>query len=116
MAAYGLAVAALFHGGSAGATAPAMADNDAASVLTQAYAIKTTDHARFLQLLKQLHQPGTALSPDEQWRLRYLDGWEGSFTGDYAAAEPLLRDIADHATDTDLQALAAGTLLNILAQ
>ena len=113
LAACGLAMAALFHGGSAGATAPA--GNDAASVLAQAYAIKTSDHARFLQLLQQLHQPGTVLSPDEQWRLRYLDGWEGSFTGDYAKAEPLLRDVADHATDTDLQALAAGTLLNILA-
>ncbi len=106
-------MAALFHGGSAGATAPA--GDAAAGVLTQAYAIKTSDHARFLQLLQKLHQADTVLSPEDQWRLRYLDGWEGSFTGDYAKAKPLLRDVADHATDTGLQALAAGTLLNILA-
>ena len=99
--------------GPAAASAPAAGDT--AALLEQAYAIKTSDHARFVQLLQQLHQPGTALSADQQWRLRYLDGWEGSFTGDYAKAEPLLRDVADHATDTDLQALAAGTLLNILA-
>jgi diguanylate cyclase (GGDEF)-like protein len=101
--------------GPAVAAAAVPAAGDATALLEQAYAIKTSDHARFLQLLQQMHRPGTVLSPDEQWRLRYLDGWEGSFTGDYAKAEPLLRDVADHATDTDLQSLADGTLLNILA-
>ncbi len=109
----GLAMAALFHGGWARAAAPA--GNNATALLAQADAVKTTDRPRFLQLLQQLHRPDTVLSPDERWRLRYLDGWEGSFTGDYATAEPLLRDVADHAPDTDLQSLAAGTLLNILA-
>ncbi|WP_017462168.1 tetratricopeptide repeat-containing diguanylate cyclase [Dyella ginsengisoli] len=108
-----LALASLVHGRPT--FAAAAPGNEPAALLTQAYAIKTTDHTRFLQLLRQLHQPGVALSPDQHWRLRYLDGWEGSFTGDYTTAQPLLRDVADHAPDTDLQALAAGTLLNILA-
>ena len=111
----GACLAVMMALGLGSAWAAASPPGDAAALLEQAYAIKTADHARFVQLLQQLHQPGTALSPDQQWRLRYLDGWEGSFTGDYAKAEPLLRDVADHATDTDLQALAAGTLLNILA-
>lgn len=111
----GVCLAVMMALGLGSAWATASPPGDAAALLEQAYAIKTADHARFVQLLQQLHQPGTALSPDQQWRLRYLDGWEGSFTGDYAKAEPLLRDVADHATDTDLQALAAGTLLNILA-
>ncbi len=106
-------MASLLPGNRAGATATA--SSDAATLLAQAYAIKTIDHARFRQLLQQLHRPGLALSPDQHWRLRYLDGWEGSFTGDYASAGPILRDVADHAPDTDLRSLAAGTLLNILA-
>lgn len=108
-----LATAALFLDGAAGATAPV--GRDAAPLLAQAYAIKTTNHDRFLKLLRQLHQPGTVLAPEQQWKLRYLDGWEESFEGNYAKAEPLLREVADHATDTDLQSLADGTLLNILA-
>ncbi|MDE1964973.1 MAG: GGDEF domain-containing protein [Xanthomonadaceae bacterium] len=91
------------------------AADDAASMLKQAYAIRTRDRGRFLQLLDRLHRPGLVMTPEDRWRLRYLDGWEGSFTGDYASAEPLLRDVADHASDIDLRSLAAGTLLNILA-
>jgi len=109
----GLALVVFSLGGLAQAAEPA--GESAAALLAQAYAVKTTDRPRFLRILQQLHRPGTVLSPDERWRLRYLDGWEGSFTGDYDQAEPLLRDVADHAPDTDLQSLAAGTLLNILA-
>ena len=58
---------------------------------------------------------GNGALAGQQWHLRYLDGWEASFEGDYAKAEPLLRDVAAHAADTDLQSLANGTLLNILA-
>lgn len=115
----GLALAWPAVAGASPVDAPARsastATDQAATLLTQAYAIRTRDRGRFLQLLDRLHQSGMEMPPEDRWRLRYLDGWEGSFTGDYASAEPLLRDVADHASDIDLRSLAAGTLLNILA-
>ncbi|MEP6897850.1 MAG: GGDEF domain-containing protein [Rhodanobacter sp.] len=102
-----------FHGDVAGAQAPAVAD--AATLLEQAQATRTKDHPHFLQLLQQLHLQHQALSSGQQWHLRLLDAWEASFEGDYAKAEPLLRDVAAHADDLDLQSLANGMLLNLLA-
>ena len=109
----GLVVALLFHGNLAWAEVPAPVD--AASLLAQAQAARTKDHPRFLQLLQQLHLRRDALLSDQQWRLRLLDGWEASYEGDYAKAEPLLRDVAAHAGDLDQQSLANGMLLNLLA-
>lgn len=113
LGAVGFAVAVCLHGGLARAEVPAAVDG--ASLLAQAQAARTTDHPHFLQLLQQLHLHRAALSSDQQWRLRLLDASEASFEGDYAKAEPLLRDVAAHAGDLDQQSMANGMLLNLLA-
>lgn len=108
-----LAAALLFHGGLGRAEVPTAAD--AATLLAQAQAARTTDHRHFLQLLQQLHLHPAALSLDQRWHLRLLDAWQASFEGDYAKAEPLLRDVAAHAGNLDRRSLASGMLLNLLA-
>lgn len=108
----GFATAVFFHGDLARAEVPEV---DATNLLAQAQAARTTDHRHFLKLLQQLHPRRAALSSDQQWHLRLLDAWEASFEGDYAKAEPLLRDVAVHAGDLDQQSLAKGMLLNLLA-
>lgn len=110
--AIGLALA-LLHGGLASAEPPA--EPAVATLLAQAQAARTKDHPHFLALLKQLHLHDAALSPDQHWRLSLLDAWEASFEGDYAKAEPLLRDVAAHASELDQRSLANGMLLNMLA-
>ncbi len=109
----GIFAALLFHGELARSEVPAT--EDAVTLLAQAQAARTKDHPHFLQLLQQLHLRSKALSSDQQWHLRRLDAWEASFEGDYAKAEPLLREVAAHAGDLDQQSLANGMLLNMLA-
>ena len=106
-------VAVLGHGGVSRADASPAVDD--ATLLAQAQAARTTDHRHFLQLQQQLHLRRAALTPDQQWQLRLMDAWEASFEGDYAKAEPLLRDVAAHAGDIDQRSLADGLLLNLLA-
>lgn len=110
---FGVVVALFFHAGLSRAELPAAAD--AATLLAQAQAARTKDHPHFLVLLKQLHERQQTLSSNQRWHLRLLDAWEASFEGDYARAEPLLRDVAAHAGDLDQQSLANGMLLNLLA-
>lgn len=97
------------------AKSPVSVPVDGASALAQAQAIRTKDHPRFLQLLQQLHLRRDSLSSIQQWNLLRLDAWEASYEGDYAKAEPLLRNVAAHAGDLDQQSLANGMLLNLLA-
>jgi diguanylate cyclase (GGDEF)-like protein len=108
----GLAVFVLFHVTAAFPDPPAV---DSATLLTQAQAERTSDHPHFLQLLQQLHRRSATLSSSQQWQLRLLDAWQASFEGDYAKAEPLLRDVAAHAGSLDRRSLANGRLLNLLA-
>lgn len=112
LGAFGLVVALFFHGSLALADAPAAVDP--ATLLVQAKAIRAKDHPRFLEMLDQLHRSQSTLSSDQQWQLRLLDAWEALFEGQYAKAEPLLRDVVAHG-GLDQQSLANGMLLNMLA-
>lgn len=108
---FGLAIALLLCGTASLANAPAV---DPATLLAQAKAIRAKDHPRFLQMLDQLHRRQSMLSSDQQGQLRLLDAWEALFEGQYAKAEPLLRDVVAHG-GLDQQSLANGMLLNMLA-
>lgn len=54
------------------------------------------------------------MSSHERWQLRYLDGYQASFEGDYANAETMLRDIIDHSSDSILIAKASAILMNVM--
>ena len=52
------------------------------------------------------------MSAHERWQLRYLDGWQAAFGGDYANADVILRDIIDHSGDPILATKASAVLMN----
>ncbi len=60
-------------------------------------------------LLERLHQQESLLTPAQRWHLRYLDTSQLTFRGEYAKAEPILRDIIDHASDPNIVARATAS-------
>lgn len=93
---------------------PSFADTSASSLasqLEQTESLRTADHPRFLRQLDVLRLHVTSMSTRERWHLRYLDAWESSFQGDYANAEPKLRDVIDHADDPALAVKASAILM-----
>ena len=87
---------------------------DPAAFLDQTESIRTKDHARFVQLLEQIHREAPSLTPSQKWHLRYLDGWQTAFQGDYDKANALLQDVIDHSGDATLVAKASALLMNDL--
>lgn len=83
--------------------------------LDEAEALRTKDHARFVEMLARIHREAPRLTQSEQWHLRYLDAWETMFQGEYARSEKELRDVMDHSGDELLSAKSSGLLLNNLA-
>lgn len=83
--------------------------------LDQTEDLRIKDHRQFSQRLAQIHRESPALTTAEQWRLRYLDAFESSLEGNYAAAEQPLRDVVDHSGDATLAAKALALLMNNLA-
>lgn len=51
----------------------------------------------------------------EHWQLRYLDGWQAAFRGDYANADIILHDIIEHSGDPALVTKASAILMNDMA-
>ncbi|MBU6248832.1 MAG: GGDEF domain-containing protein [Xanthomonadaceae bacterium] len=86
---------------------------DVASFLDRAESVRLTDHPRFARMLAQIHREAPVLTEAQRWRLRYLDGWESAFRGDYPAAERRLKDVADHSGDVNLAAKAGALLLSV---
>lgn len=80
--------------------------------LEQAESVRTADHPRFLSRLSLLRSQAAAMSMRERWHLRYLEAWEASFEGDYAGAEPKLRDVIDHSEDPALSVKASAILMD----
>ena len=96
--------------GMAGPAAPA----EPARLLQQAEKIKTSDNAGFVRLLHALDPVQAGLTPAQQWQLRYLEAWQVAYRGDYEKAAPLLEAVIHEARDTELQARAQATMVNIL--
>lgn len=85
-----------------------------AQLLKEADDLKTSNHPRFLQLLKQLNEDNDELLLEQQWQLRYLNAYQSAFDGDYSAASAALRVIAEQSPYLPLKLRANGTLINIL--
>ncbi|HUA79793.1 MAG TPA: GGDEF domain-containing protein [Dyella sp.] len=86
-----------------------------AEFLDQTESVRAVDHARFVQMLGQIHREAPPLTPAEQWHLRYLDAWETMFEGDYPKSQAELREVIDHSGDTTLAAKASALLMDNLA-
>ena len=87
---------------------------DPDALIKQAEALELTDHPRFLQQLAELNRQATRLTPEQQWRLRYLNAWEAMYESDYAKSTVQLRDIIEHAVDAKLADRASALLLSQL--
>jgi diguanylate cyclase (GGDEF)-like protein len=83
--------------------------------LSRIEAMRTKDHARFVEALDQFHREAGELDARQRWRLRYLDGWELNFEGRYPDAETVLRDVVEHANDDSIATRATGLLMNNLS-
>ncbi len=88
---------------------------ESAQLLTQADAVKTSNHDRFISLLRELQGRGDSLSPQQALYLRYLQGWKHAYDGEYRAAIPLLRAVIDESEDPTLQFRAGTTIVNVFA-
>ncbi|HET6805428.1 MAG TPA: GGDEF domain-containing protein [Frateuria sp.] len=88
---------------------------DPSAFLQQTEQVRTRDNARYVRMLEQIHRQAPHLTPAEQWRLRYLDAWQTAYRGDYAQAEPVLRDVIAHSGDRALAAKASALLMSNLA-
>jgi diguanylate cyclase (GGDEF)-like protein len=88
--------------------------DDQAPLLDHADSIKTSNHAEFVKILGRLDRDAANLSPEQQWRLRYLDAWQDAFEGNYVRAGAGLKAIAAQSPDKSLRLRATGTLINIL--
>ncbi|HVI55704.1 MAG TPA: GGDEF domain-containing protein [Luteibacter sp.] len=84
--------------------------------LAQVDSIRTTDHARFVEGLGQLHRDAANLTVSEKRYLRYLDGWESNYEGRYPEAEAILRDVMVQADDDALGTRATAMLMNNLSE
>jgi diguanylate cyclase (GGDEF)-like protein len=65
-------------------------------------------------MLGQIHEEAPRLTRGEEWYLRYLDAWQTSYQGDYAEAEPMLRDVIGLSGDPALAAKASALLMSNL--
>lgn len=86
---------------------------DVGLFLDQTESIRLSDHSRFVKRLAQIHQEAPVMTSSQRWRLRYLDGWESAFEGDYPTAEDRLKDVASHSGDINLAAKARALLLSV---
>lgn len=98
--------------GPVSAAVPVPADPE--QLLRRADTIKTSNHAEFIELLKQLDGDAMALSAEQKWYLRFLDAWEAAYSGDYETATTSLNTIMDQSPSTTLRFRAGATLVNML--
>jgi diguanylate cyclase (GGDEF)-like protein len=88
--------------------------DDHAQLLKRADDLRTSNHAEFIQLIKQLDGKAKEFSPSERMYLRYLQAWELGYQGNYEVATPQLNAIIAESTDATLRLRAATTLINML--
>ncbi|HET8554208.1 MAG TPA: GGDEF domain-containing protein [Rhodanobacteraceae bacterium] len=81
-------------------------------LLGQADQLKTSEHSRFLLILKQLHKNNRQLSPAEQQHLQYLDAWQAAYEGNYDQANRLLHALVKSHADAALASRAKALLVH----
>jgi len=90
--------------------------NNPMVLLKQADSIKLSDQALFTQILDQLDDVSTQLSPNQLEYLHYLQGWEAGYHGDYETSDELAHELLDHAQDETLRFRAGVLLVNTLSE
>jgi diguanylate cyclase (GGDEF)-like protein len=114
-AARGLAGGVAFFSSIFACCALAVEPQSASKLLEKADAIKTADYAEFASILTSLKADASRLSPAQRRHLRYLEGWQSAYNGDYTSALPALTSIANEPGDLPLQFRARAAAANVLA-
>jgi hypothetical protein len=83
---------------------------DPGTFLDETEHLRIRDHRQFAERLAQIHREAPPLTPAEQWHLRYLDAFEATLQGDYAAADKPLRAVIDQSGNPTLAAKASAVL------
>ncbi|PTR32909.1 diguanylate cyclase (GGDEF)-like protein [Luteibacter sp. OK325] len=96
------------HADSARSAAPS------ADRLAQVDAIRTTDHAGFVEKLAELHGDVGSLTKSEKRYLRYLDGWEANYEGRYPEAATAFQEVMGESDDDPVGVRASAMLMNNL--
>lgn len=96
------------------AVTAAPAPGDIPQLLARAESIKTSDNASFVKLLQKIESQAAELSEVEKWRLRYLQGWQATYSGQNDKAKFLLESVIKQAPDSGLRTIATSTLVNVL--
>jgi len=99
----------LFCAGIAAATP----DNPAA-LLKSVDELKTADNAAAKKILARLEAQFDTLSPQQQTFLRFLQGWQAAYEGDYTDALPKLNAVLAEPGDINLRFRAGVTAVNVL--
>src|SRR3546814_504959 len=78
--------------------------------------MRTSNHAEFVRLLKQLDDGRTGLSAEQRMELGYLEAWESGYSGDYGRALQEYDAVVNGTRNATLQfranAAAVNTLVN----
>ena len=88
---------------------------DFSGLLVEADKSRTSDHARFVEIVGQLAAQRDQLSDQQRNYLRYLEAYQISYSGDFEAAIEPFSAIIRESDDPTLQFRAGITLTNILA-
>lgn len=83
-------------------------------LLKQADQIKTSNHAEFVALLRQLGDEASVLSPEQRLYLEYLKAFQTAYRGDYKTSIVLLDQVIAQSGDATLRLRAGFTAVNIL--
>jgi len=83
-------------------------------LLKQADQIKTSNHAEFVALLRQLDDGAARLSPEQRLYLEYLKAFQTAYRGDYKTSITLLDQVIAESGDATLRLRAGFTAVNIL--
>lgn len=110
----GLALALMLVAISPSQTAASDPAPRAATQLEQAEALRLTDNAAFVRLLRTMDAGQTSMTAAQRWHLKYLHGWQDDYQGDHASALALFRQILAQCPDATLRFRARATLINTL--
>lgn len=81
-------------------------------LLKHADIIKTSNHAEFMVILKQLVDESANLSHEQQLYLQYLQAWQSAYRGNYENAAAMADEVVNKSTDPTLRFRAGVFLVN----
>jgi diguanylate cyclase (GGDEF)-like protein len=101
--------------GTAIAAVPSAGPDDFGEMLRAADSAKTSNHAHFSTLIKQLNEESQKLNVEQQLYLHYLNAYQLGYGGQYESAIPILNDVIARSSDPVLKFRAGVTAVNILS-